>query len=88
MPWFNASQKPAESLAVLPFVNAGGSPDTEYLGDGITEALINNLSQVPKLTVMSRNSVFRYKGLEADAQAAGRSLKVQAVLTGRVVQRG
>jgi TolB-like protein len=75
-------------LAVLPFTNAGGDPNTEYLSDGITESLINNLSQLPNLTVMSRNSVFRYKGQEADAQAAGRDLKVQAVLTGRMVQRG
>ncbi len=77
-----------DSLAVLPFVNAGGDPSTEYLSDGIAESLINSLSQVPNLAVMSRNSVFRYKGRETDAQAAGRTLKVQAVLTGRVVQRG
>ncbi|HLK50914.1 MAG TPA: hypothetical protein VKT49_22385 [Bryobacteraceae bacterium] len=77
-----------ESIAVLPFVNASGNPDLEYLGDGMTESLINTLSQVPNLAVMSRNSVFRYKGRETDAQAAGRSLKVQAVLTGTVAQRG
>jgi serine/threonine protein kinase/tetratricopeptide (TPR) repeat protein len=77
-----------ESLAVLPFVNAGADPGAEYLSDGITESLINSLSQLPNLTVMSRNSVFRYKGRETDAQAAGKELKVQAVLTGRVVQRG
>ena len=72
------------SIAVLPFVNAGA--DTEYLSDGITEALINNLSQVPKLTVVSRSAVFRYKGKDADPQTAGKALHVQAVLTGRVVQ--
>jgi serine/threonine protein kinase/tetratricopeptide (TPR) repeat protein len=77
-----------ESLAVLPFVNASGDPALEYLSDGMTESLINSLSQLPNLAVMSRNSVFRYKGREADVQAAGRELKVQAVLTGRVVQRG
>ena len=77
-----------ESLAVLPFVNASADSSTEYLSDGITESLINSLSQLPNLTIMSRNSVFRYKGREADAQAAGRELRVQAVLTGRVVQRG
>ena len=60
----------------------------EYLGDGITESLINSLSQVPNLLVMSRNAVFRYKGRQADAQAAGKALKVKAVLTGSVVQRG
>jgi serine/threonine protein kinase/Tfp pilus assembly protein PilF len=85
---FNFPAKPVDFLAVLPFVNAGGSADMEYLSEGITESLINSLSQVPNLAVMSRNSVFRYKAREADAQAAGRSLKVQAVVTGRVVQRG
>ncbi|HQR68509.1 MAG TPA: protein kinase, partial [Thermoanaerobaculia bacterium] len=79
---------PAQSLAILPFVNASGNPDVDYLGDGITESLINSLSQAPHLVVMSRNAVFRYKGRETDAQAAGRALGVQAVLTGRVVQRG
>ena len=80
--------KAIDSLAVLPFANVSGDPNTEYLSDGITESLINTLSQLPNLTVMSRNSVFRYKGQEADAQVAGRDLKVQAVLTGRMVQRG
>ena len=80
--------KAIDSLAVLPFVNVSGDPNTEYLADGITESLINNLSLSPNLTVMSRNSVFRYKGQEADAQVVGRDLKVQAVLTGHMVQRG
>ena len=60
------------SIAVLPFFNATGNPDMEYLSDGITESLINALSQVPRLDVMSRNSVFRYKGHESDAQAVRR----------------
>ena len=77
-----------ESLAVLPFVNANADANTEYLSDGITESLINNLSQLPNLKVMSRNSVFRFKGRETDAQAAARELNVRAVLMGRVVQRG
>ena len=77
-----------ETLAVLPFVNGTGDSSVEYMSDGITESLINSLSRLPNLTVMSRNSVFRYKGRETDAQAAGQALKVQAVLTGRVVQRG
>jgi eukaryotic-like serine/threonine-protein kinase len=78
---------PADSIAVLPFVNVGGNPDMEYLSDGITESLINALSEVPALAVMSRNAVFRYKGPTVDAQAAGRRLNVQVVLTGSVVQR-
>jgi len=77
-----------KSIAILPFVNASGNPEMEYLGDGITESLINSLSQASDLAVMSRNAVFRYKGRESDAQEVGRRLHVQAVLFGRVVQRG
>ncbi|HLB89193.1 MAG TPA: serine/threonine-protein kinase, partial [Terriglobales bacterium] len=76
------------SVAVLPFVNAGNDPNTEYLSDGLTESLINSLSQVPNLAVMSRSSVFRYKGRDVDPQAAARDLKVEGVITGRIVQRG
>ena len=77
-----------ESLAVLPLINAGGTADAEYLSDGITERLINSLSQLPNLKVMSRNSVFRYKGQELDAKAVGTTLGVRAVLIGRLMQRG
>jgi serine/threonine-protein kinase len=77
-----------DSLAVLPFVNVGADPNTEYLSDGITENLINSLSQIPKLRVVPRSRVFRYKGRDTDAEKIGRELNVQAVLTGRVVQRG
>ena len=80
--------EPFDSLAVLPLANVGKDPDTEYLSDGITESLINRLSQVPQLRVKGRNSVFRYKGRETDAQAVGRELGVRAILTGRVTQRG
>lgn len=75
------------SIAVLPFVNAAGDPNIEYLADGITENLINNLSQLPRLKVLSRNSAFRYKGREIDAQSVGRELNVQAVLMGRIAHR-
>ncbi len=77
-----------DSLLVLPFVNASGDPEMEYLSDGITEAIMNSLAQLPKLRVLPRNTAFRYKGREADAQGVGRELNVRAVLTGRVVQRG
>jgi serine/threonine protein kinase/Tfp pilus assembly protein PilF len=77
-----------DSVAVLPFVNASADPNTEYLSDGITESLINSLSQLPHLKVMSRDSAFRYKGKETDAQAVGRELGVRAIFKGRVVQRG
>ena len=77
-----------DSLAVLPFENVGADPTTEYLSDGITESLINTLSQLSNLTVMSKSSVFHYKGKETDPQKAGKELGVKAVLVGRVVQRG
>jgi eukaryotic-like serine/threonine-protein kinase len=81
-------EKPLDSLAVLPFVNVGGNPGTEYLSDGITESIINNLSQLPKVSVRSFSSVARYKNKDVDPQEAGRALKVRAVLTGRLVHNG
>lgn len=84
---FRQRGQPFESIAVLPFVN-GGDGDTEYLVDGIAETLIDSLSRLPGLRVMSRNAVFRYKGREVEARAVGRDLHVQAVLLGRLVQRG
>jgi len=80
--------KGLDSLAVLPFVNASGDPNTEYLSDGITESLINSLSQLPKIRVIARSTVFRYKGRDVEAQTAGAELNVRALLMGRVVQRG
>jgi serine/threonine protein kinase len=84
---FLNSNKTINSLAVLPFVNATADPNTEYLSDGITESLINNLSRLPHMKIMSRSSVVRYKGKETDVQTIGRELGVEAVLTGRVMQR-
>jgi len=75
-------------LAVLPFVNGSADPNAEYLGDGITESLINSLSRLPNLKVMSRDSAFRYKGKDTDAQTVARELGVRSVLKGRVTQRG
>ncbi len=80
--------KSIDSVAVLPFANASADPNTEYLSDGITENLINSLSQLPKLRVVPRSRVFRYKGKETDPEKIGRELNVRAVLTGRVTQRG
>jgi serine/threonine protein kinase/tetratricopeptide (TPR) repeat protein len=76
-----------DSVAVLPFANAGGDQDTEYLSDGITETLINNLSRVSKLRVVPRSTVFRYKGQANAPEKIGRDLKVRAVVTGRVTRR-
>jgi serine/threonine-protein kinase len=80
--------KTIDSLAVLPFVNAGGDPNAEYLSDGITESLINSVSQIPGIKVVSRASAFHYKGKDVGARTVGRELGVAAVLTGRIVQRG
>src|SRR5207249_12128437 len=76
-----------QSIAVMPFVNESGNQDVEYLSDGMTETLINSLSQLPNLTVKARSSVFRYKGKEVEPQVVGNELNVQALLNGRVVQR-
>ncbi len=84
-----AGAEQIDSIAVLPFVNTTGDPNTEYLSDGITESLINSFSQIqPKLRVVPRNTVFRYKGQELDPQEIGRKLGVRALLTGRVTQHG
>jgi serine/threonine-protein kinase len=82
------ARRVVDSLAVLPLVNHSEGEDFDYLGDGLTESLINNLSQIPRLRVMARSTVFRYKGQHADPRAVGRQLGVQAVLTGHVVERG
>ena len=76
------------SIAVMPFVNASGNGELEYLSDGMTDSLINSLSQLPNLSVKARSSVFRYKGAELDPQTLASDLSVQAILNGRVVQHG
>jgi TolB-like protein/Tfp pilus assembly protein PilF len=90
--WFYRSRgqggETIDSVAVLPFVNASGDPNSEYLSDGITESLINSLSTLPHLKVMSRDSSFMYKGKETDARTVGQTLGVRAVLKGHVMQRG
>ncbi len=77
-----------ESIAVMPFVNESGNADVEYLSDGMTETLIKSLSNLPNLNVKPRSSVFRYKGKDTDLQTIAKELNVQAILNGRVVQRG
>jgi TolB-like protein/Tfp pilus assembly protein PilF len=77
-----------DSIAVLPFENQNHEPDTEYLSDGLTESIINSLTQIPNLKVIARGSAFRYKGRNADPMTAGHELGVRAVLTGRLLQRG
>jgi len=84
----SSTEAAIQSIAVMPFVNEGGNADVEYLSDGMTETLISSLSQIPNLNVKARSLVFRYKGKETNPQTIGKDLNVQAVLNGRVVQRG
>jgi len=81
-------EQAVNSLAVLPLSNASNDQETEYLCDGITESIINSLSQIPALQVMSRSTVFNYKNKTIDPQEVGNKLNVSAVLTGRLTQRG
>jgi eukaryotic-like serine/threonine-protein kinase len=77
-----------DSVAVLPFANAAADPNMEYLSDGITESVINSLSQISSLHVIARSTVFRYKGKDTDPQKIAQELHVRAVVTGRVLERG
>ena len=79
---------PINSIAVLPFENKSGNADSDYLSDGVAESLIYKLSQLPDLKVSPRSSVFRYKGKEIDAEKIGAELGVDAVMSGRITQRG
>ena len=77
-----------QSIAVMPFVNESGNADFEYLSDGMTETLINSLSQLPNLSVKARSTVFHYKGKDSSPQQVGSELSVQGVLNGHFIQRG
>jgi len=84
----SSTRSPINSVAVLPFSNASGDPSTEYVSDGITEGIIDRLSRLPNLKVISRTSAFRYKQREIDPQKVAKDLGVEALVTGRVVQHG
>lgn len=86
--YFSYFRRSINSVAILPFTNDSNDPNAEYLSDGITESIINSLSQLPRLKVMSRTAVFRFKGRNVDPQEVGRSLNVGAVLMGRFVKLG
>jgi TolB-like protein/Tfp pilus assembly protein PilF len=87
--YFNRAKSGAiQSIAVMPFVNESGNTDVEYLSDGMTETLIKSLANLPNLNVKPRSSVFRYKGKDTDLQTIAKDLNVQAILNGRVAQRG
>jgi serine/threonine protein kinase/Tfp pilus assembly protein PilF len=83
-----SSGAPIDSIVVLPFENVGGEPDSAYLSDGITESLINSLSQLSELRVVPRSTAFHYKGQAVDPEKIGKDLSVRAIVTGRVTQRG
>ncbi len=85
-PWFRSPD--LQSVAILPFVNATGDPELEYLSDGVTESLINALGQLPDTSVKARSMVFRYKGKEVDPQEVASALSVDAVVNGRIERRG
>ena len=92
--YYTGKPRAVESIAVLPFAYSNSQqadalgPEANWLSDGITESIINDLSHVPNLRVIARSSVFRYKGQNIDPQVAGNELKVNAVVTGRIVQIG
>ena len=86
--YFIRPRAPIESLAVMPFANETGNPDSDYLSDGITESLIARLSQIPDLSVKARSSVFRFKGKDAAIKDVGKELGVPGILTGRLARRG
>lgn len=84
----NGNHASINSVAVLPFSNASGDPSAEYLSDGIAEGIIDKLSELPNLKVISRTSSFRYKHRDIDPQKVAKELGVDGLVTGRVVQRG
>jgi eukaryotic-like serine/threonine-protein kinase len=86
--YFAVPVRKIDSIAVLPFVNSSNDSNTEYLSDGISEALINSLTELQQLRVVARSTAFRYKNKEADPQQVGRELNVRAVLMGKVRQMG
>jgi eukaryotic-like serine/threonine-protein kinase len=84
----SSGRAPINSVAVLPFSNTSGDPNAEYLSDGITEGVIDRLSGLPNLKVISRTSAFRYRQRDIDPQKVAKELGVEALVTGRVIQRG
>jgi TolB-like protein/Tfp pilus assembly protein PilF len=88
--WFTRARSVTQinSVAVMPFINESGDAEIEYLSDGMTESLINSLSELPNLTVKARSSVFRFKGKDTDSKTIGTQLGVQALVNGRLVKHG
>jgi len=85
--WWRAHQPAIDSVAILPFSNSSADPGAEYLSDGISESIIDSMSQLPRLHVMAWSTVARYRGKNLDPISAGRDLGVRTVLTGQIVQQ-
>ncbi len=83
---YSTRPQPINAVAVLPFVNVTGDPNTEHISDSVTQSIIKSLSRLPGLSVKSFSSVLRFKGQTTDPQRVGRELEVPAVLTGRITQ--
>jgi len=86
--YFATPARAIDSIVVLPLVNTSNDPNTEYLSEGISEALINSLTELQQLRVVARATAFRYKGKEVDPQVIGRELNVRAVLMGKISEMG
>ena len=89
--WYLLSRNSAvaiDSVAVMPFENQNQEAETDYISDGLTDSIINSLTQLPNLKVIARSSVFRYKGKQTDPLTVAKDLGVRAILTGRILQRG
>ena len=84
----NSNTTTIDSIAVLPFANTSGDPNTDFLSDGITQSIISSLSQLSQLKVMAGSTVFQYKGKDVDPRKVGHDLGVRAVLTGKLIQQG
>jgi serine/threonine-protein kinase len=85
---FRSDRPEIQSIAVLPFSNEGRNPGTDYLSDGITDSLINQLSQLQNVKVLARGTVFTYKNKDVDPRQIGRELQVDAVVTGSIYHLG
>jgi TolB-like protein/Flp pilus assembly protein TadD len=86
--YFTRPQEAIDSIAVMPFANVSADPNSEYLSDGISDSIINNLSELPNLKVSSLTSVLRYKGKQIDPRVMAQELNVRAVLMGRLTRLG
>jgi len=86
--WSGLGSNQIQSIAVLPFANTSGDPNLEYIADGVTDGVISNLSRMRELRVMARSTIFSYKGQQLNAQKVGKELNVDAVLMGKIAQRG